>query len=140
MVHVSNKFNQQTAAVHIKNNFQKTRHQSNYNFFDSTIKRLGLGLTCLLTSKSMLDQAFFLNFEWGCGLVFNHCRHPRELVSLYNAAPYRWIPIAAANFDTQFPPQRVTPDLWRCETVVRILILLRAPNPNRHSRDLLHSA
>ncbi|GFX63598.1 hypothetical protein TNCV_2005271 [Trichonephila clavipes] len=61
--------------------------------------------------------------------------YSRESSSPKGAAPYKWIPIATGNFDTRFTPQREAPELWRCETVLRILILLRAPNPNRHSRS-----
>ncbi|GFT28230.1 hypothetical protein TNCV_645701 [Trichonephila clavipes] len=50
------------------------------------------------------------------------------------AAPYSWIPITAGNFDTQFPPQRKAPKLWRCEDIRRTEILPRAPKPNRRSR------
>ncbi|GFV46493.1 hypothetical protein TNCV_3233801 [Trichonephila clavipes] len=57
-----------------------------------------------------------------------------------SAAPYRRIPIAAVNFDSQFPPQRKAPELWRCEIVLKTLILLRAPKPNRHSRNRFHAA
>ncbi|GFW92800.1 hypothetical protein TNCV_1735931 [Trichonephila clavipes] len=39
------------------------------------------------------------------------------------AALYGWIPIIADNFDAQFPPQREAPELWRCKTILRILIL-----------------
>ncbi|GFT12580.1 retrovirus-related Pol polyprotein from transposon opus [Trichonephila clavipes] len=58
-----------------------------------------------------------------------------DCISLVLLAPYgqvTWIagtpsPSTSANFDAQFPPQREASDLWRCETVLRILILLRAP-------------
>ncbi|GFV94812.1 hypothetical protein TNCV_1028101 [Trichonephila clavipes] len=34
-----------------------------------------------------------------------------NLVSLFSAAPYRWISIAARNFDVQFPPQMEATEL-----------------------------
>ncbi|GFW48120.1 hypothetical protein TNCV_3076601 [Trichonephila clavipes] len=43
------------------------------------------------------------------------------------------IPITAGNFEDQFPPQKQASELWRCETVLRILILPRAPKLNKHS-------
>ncbi|GFX28587.1 hypothetical protein TNCV_3336471 [Trichonephila clavipes] len=65
---------------------------------------------------------------------------PREVVSLLSAAPYKRTRIAARNFDAHFPPQTEAPVLWRCETVLRILILQSALKPNRHSKDPLHAA
>ncbi|GFS67247.1 hypothetical protein TNCV_2902551 [Trichonephila clavipes] len=56
------------------------------------------------------------------------------------ASPYWWIPITTGKFDVQFPLQRKTPELWGCETILRIFILPRTPKPNRHSKDFLHSA
>ncbi|GFT15829.1 hypothetical protein TNCV_3314351 [Trichonephila clavipes] len=31
---------------------------------------------------------------------------PGAGITFFSATPYRWIPIAASNFDAQFPPQR----------------------------------
>ncbi|GFV04046.1 hypothetical protein TNCV_916701 [Trichonephila clavipes] len=54
----------------------------------------------------------------GCGLVFHHCRpntSPVKLVSLFSTEPYRWIPIATGNFDSQFLPLKEAPELWQCK-------------------------
>ncbi|GFW45446.1 hypothetical protein TNCV_3243861 [Trichonephila clavipes] len=65
---------------------------------------------------------------------------PRKLISLFSAAPYRRIPIAASNFDAQFPPQRARRHLSSDDSNLYLdLILPIAPKPNRHSRDLLHA-
>ncbi|GFU54588.1 hypothetical protein TNCV_3025361 [Trichonephila clavipes] len=61
---------------------------------------------------------------------YNLAKNPAAHFLLFHG----WIPIAAGNFDGQFPPQRDAPDLWQCETVLRILILPKAIKPNRHSR------
>ncbi|GFX33054.1 transposable element Tc1 transposase [Trichonephila clavipes] len=53
---------------------------------------------------------------------------PRKLVSLFSAALYRRRPITAGNFDAQFLPQRKAPELWRCETVLMVLILRKHPS------------
>ncbi|GFT53585.1 hypothetical protein TNCV_3325231 [Trichonephila clavipes] len=78
--------------------------------------------------------------------------HHRKLISLFSVAPYWRIPIVAGryhigeyqspqyHFDAPFPSQGVIPELWRCETVLRILILSRTPKPNRHTWDLLRAA
>ncbi|GFX53238.1 uncharacterized protein TNCV_362321 [Trichonephila clavipes] len=47
------------------------------------------------------------------------------------AAPHRWKPIAAGNFDAQFPLQREALDPYRCETKLKNLILSRPHKPNR---------
>ncbi|GFV15937.1 hypothetical protein TNCV_801411 [Trichonephila clavipes] len=58
----------------------------------------------------------------------------------HSAAPYRRIPIAASNFDAQFPPQRARRHLSSDDSNLYLdLILPIAPKPNRHSRDLLHA-
>ncbi|GFW30267.1 hypothetical protein TNCV_3850381 [Trichonephila clavipes] len=72
-----------------------------------------------------------------CELSFYHWRHSPEAGISLSAAPYRWAPIIASNFDTLFPPQRHFS--YNDANLYKNLILQRTPKPNRHSRDILHA-
>ncbi|GFX73920.1 hypothetical protein TNCV_397311 [Trichonephila clavipes] len=76
---------------------------------------------------------FFSNGAAHWYLTFEDLVHSSGAGITFECGTIQAIPISISNFDTQFPPQRETPELWRGETVLRILILPRAPKPNRFS-------
>ncbi|GFU15423.1 hypothetical protein TNCV_2700221 [Trichonephila clavipes] len=79
---------------------------------------------CLRKRRNgMLTSAFTSGDADWCSTIAD-LFHFRELVSLFNAAPCRRIPIAAGNVAALFPPQRKAPQIRRCEIVLRILFVL----------------
>ncbi|GFT22848.1 hypothetical protein TNCV_1856761 [Trichonephila clavipes] len=97
-------------------------------------------------SRHGIEDCFTVQMPKGKRLFSAYSKHtqvkgtiPQELVSLFSAAPYRRYQLLQVIFNDQISSQREAPELWLRKTVLRILILLRAPKRNRNSRDFSHA-